>query len=158
MGEMKNSFDTLVREYPSGANVQSLLAAKMFKCSPDQIAVGNGAAELIDILAQYKNEKLGLFIPTFEEYSSRFKSVTLQKLNNQNFTYDKNDIIKLAQENDGVILINPDNPSGNFIPYKDLLELINWFKANKKTFIVDEKLCRFCREWTRLDTNERRNP
>ncbi|APC14019.1 MULTISPECIES: aminotransferase class I/II-fold pyridoxal phosphate-dependent enzyme [Providencia] len=143
MGEMKNSFDTLVREYPSGANVQSLLAAKMFKCAPDQIAVGNGAAELIDILAQYKNEKLGLFIPTFEEYSSRFKSVTLQKLNNQNFTYDRNDIIKLAQENDGVILINPDNPSGNFIPYKDLIELIDWFKVNKKTFIVDESFVDF---------------
>lgn len=143
MGEMKNSFDTLVREYPSGANVQSLLAAKMFKCNPDQIAVGNGAAELIDTLAQYKNEKLGLFIPTFEEYSSRFKSVTLKKLNNPNFSYNKNDIINLAQENDGVILINPDNPSGNFIPYKDLLELINWFKINKKTFIVDESFVDF---------------
>ncbi|WBA57560.1 aminotransferase class I/II-fold pyridoxal phosphate-dependent enzyme [Providencia sp. 21OH12SH02B-Prov] len=143
MGEMKNSFDTLVREYPSGANVQSLLAAKMFKCNPDQIAVGNGAAELIDTLAQYKNEKLGLFIPTFEEYSSRFKSVTLKKLNNSNFSYNKNDIINLAQENDGVILINPDNPSGNFIPYKDLLELINWFKINKKTFIVDESFVDF---------------
>ncbi|WBA57172.1 aminotransferase class I/II-fold pyridoxal phosphate-dependent enzyme [Providencia sp. 21OH12SH02B-Prov] len=143
MGEMKNSFDTLVREYPSGANVQSLLAAKMFKCNPDQIAVGNGAAELIDTLAQYKNEKLGLFIPTFEEYSSRFKSVALKKLNSQNFSYNKNDIINLAQENDGVILINPDNPSGNFIPYKDLLELINWFKINKKTFIVDESFVDF---------------
>ncbi|MDG4696928.1 aminotransferase class I/II-fold pyridoxal phosphate-dependent enzyme [Providencia sp. CRE-3FA-0001] len=143
MGEMKNSFDTLVREYPSGANVQSLLAAKMFKCNPDQIAVGNGAAELIDTLAQYKNEKLGLFIPTFEEYSSRFKSVTLKKLNNPNFSYNKNDIINLAKENDGVILINPDNPSGNFIPYKDLLELINWFKINKKTFIVDESFVDF---------------
>ena len=143
MGEMKNSFDTLVREYPSGANVQSLLAAKMFKCLPEQIAVGNGAAELIDILAQHKNEKLGLFIPTFEEYSSRFKSVTLKKLTNQSFSYNKNDVIDLAKENDGVILINPDNPSGNFIPFNELLELIDWFKENKKTFIVDESFVDF---------------
>lgn len=143
MGEMENSFDTLVREYPSGANVQSLLAAKMFKCLPEQIAVGNGAAELIDMLAQNKNEKLGLFIPTFEEYSSRFKSVTLQKIANKDLTYNKDDIINLAKENDGVILINPDNPSGNFIPFKDLLELIEWFKVNNKTFILDESFVDF---------------
>uniref|UniRef100_UPI0036D7717F aminotransferase class I/II-fold pyridoxal phosphate-dependent enzyme n=1 Tax=Photorhabdus sp. RM322S TaxID=3342825 RepID=UPI0036D7717F len=143
IGEMKNSFNTLIREYPSGANVQSLLAAKLFKCNPDQIAVGNGAAELIDKLADELDIKLGLFIPTFEEYSTRFNNVVLEKVSNKNFQYNKQDIIKLAQKSEGVILINPDNPSGNYISHSDILELIEWFKKEQKTFIVDESFVDF---------------
>lgn len=146
IGEMKNSFNTLIREYPSGANVQSLLAAKLFKCNPDQIAVGNGAAELIDKLADELDIKLGLFIPTFEEYSTRFNNVVLEKTSNKNFQYNKQDIINLAQKSEGVILINPDNPSGNYISHSDVLELIEWFKKEQKIFIVDESFVDFAED------------
>ncbi|CDG86479.1 aminotransferase class I/II-fold pyridoxal phosphate-dependent enzyme [Xenorhabdus bovienii] len=146
IGEMKNSFDTLIREYPSGANVQSLLAAKLFKCKPEQIAVGNGAAELIDKLADELDIKLGLFVPTFEEYSTRFKNVILEEICNKNFRYDKQHIINLAKKSDGVILINPDNPSGNYISHSDVLELIKWFKKEQKTLIVDESFVDFAEE------------
>ncbi|MBQ0415170.1 hypothetical protein J9230_18740, partial [Proteus mirabilis] len=87
MGEMHNSFDTLVREYPSGADIQSLLASKLFKCKKEQIVVGNGAAELIDKLANHIDLKLGLFIPTFEEYSARFKNIQLERITNQDYCY-----------------------------------------------------------------------
>lgn len=143
VGEMKHSFDTLLREYPSGANVQSLLASKMFNCDKSQIVVGNGAAELIDALANEIDCKLGLFLPTFEEYSARFKNVYLEKITNKDFSYDKEDIKKLASKTDGVLLINPDNPSGNFIKYNDLIELIHWFKNENKVLIVDESFVDF---------------
>lgn len=142
-GEMQNSFNTLLREYPSGANVQSLLASKLFNCDKSQIVVGNGAAELIDVLSKKIENKLGLFVPTFEEYSSRFKNVQLEPVLNSDFYYDKEDIKTLATKTDGVILINPDNPSGNFIRFNDLLELIDWFKENNKLFIVDESFVDF---------------
>ncbi|MCD9486609.1 aminotransferase class I/II-fold pyridoxal phosphate-dependent enzyme [Photobacterium iliopiscarium] len=143
VGEMKYSFDTLLREYPSGANVQSLLASKMFNCDKSQIVVGNGAAELIDALANEIDCKLGLFLPTFEEYSARFKNVYLEKITNKDFSYDKEDIKKLASKTDGVLLINPDNPSGNFIKYADLIELIHWFKTENKVLIIDESFVDF---------------
>ena len=143
VGEMKHSFDTLLREYPSGANVQSLLASKMFNCDKSQIVVGNGAAELIDTLANEIDCKLGLFLPTFEEYSARFKNVYLEKITNKDFSYDKEDIKKLASKTDGVLLINPDNPSGNFIKYADLIELIHWFKTENKVLIIDESFVDF---------------
>lgn len=143
VGEMKHSFDTLLREYPSGANIQSLLASKMFNCNVDQIVVGNGAAELIDILSKEINCKLGLFLPTFEEYSSRFTNIYLEKISNKNFFYDKNDIKRLAEKTEGVLLINPDNPSGNFIKFNELMELIEWFKENNKLLIIDESFVDF---------------
>ncbi|MBU5942261.1 aminotransferase class I/II-fold pyridoxal phosphate-dependent enzyme, partial [Proteus mirabilis] len=146
MGEMHNSFDTLVREYPSGADIQSLLASKLFKCKKEQIVVGNGAAELIDKLANHIDLKLGLFIPTFEEYSARFKNIQLERITNQDYCYTKNDIIRLANKVDGVILINPDNPSGNYISYKDVIELITYFKKEKKLLIIDESFIDFAEE------------
>ncbi|KMV30231.1 aminotransferase [Photobacterium swingsii] len=143
VGEMKHSFDTLLREYPSGANVQALLASKMFNCDQSQIVVGNGAAELIDALSTEIDCKLGLFLPTFEEYSARFKNVHLEKITNKNYSYTIEDIKRLAEKVDGVLLINPDNPSGNFIKYDDLLELIHWFKKENKKLIVDESFVDF---------------
>lgn len=146
MGEMHNSFDTLVREYPSGADIQSLLASKLFKCKKEQIIVGNGAAELIDKLANHIDLKLGLFTPTFEEYSARFKNIHLEQITNKDYCYTKNDIINLANKVDGVILINPDNPSGNYISYKDVKEIIDYFKRENKLLIIDESFIDFAEE------------
>ncbi|WCG90528.1 aminotransferase class I/II-fold pyridoxal phosphate-dependent enzyme [Proteus terrae] len=146
MGEMHNSFDTLVREYPSGADIQSLLASKLFKCKKEQIIVGNGAAELIDKLANHIDLKLGLFTPTFEEYSTRFKNIHLEQITNKDYCYTKNDIINLANKVDGVILINPDNPSGNYISYKDVKEIIDYFKRENKLLIIDESFIDFAEE------------
>ena len=41
------------------------------------------------------------------------------------------------------MLINPDNPSGNFIPLSDLLELIGWAKRKGISIIVDESFVDF---------------
>ena len=45
--EMKANFEPLLRDYPSGMGVNSLLAAKYFGVRHDYMVVGNGAAEII---------------------------------------------------------------------------------------------------------------
>ena len=42
-----------------------------------------------------------------------------------------------------LVLVNPDNPSGNFIPYKDLLMLLEWAKQRNIRMIVDESFVDF---------------
>ena len=42
--------------------------------------------------------------------------------------------------------MNPDNPSGNFIPKTDLLVLISWAKNKKIRLIVDESFVDFAKE------------
>ena len=44
---------------------------------------------------------------------------------------------------ESLLLINPDNPSGNYIPFKDLLRLIDWSKKKGIQFIVDESFVDF---------------
>ena len=145
--EIKASFETLMREYPSGMRVNSLLAAKNFGVKHDYIVVGNGAAELIKAFMENWTGKLGNILPTFEEYPNRLDAEALVQFVPviDGFRYDAGDIKRFfeGKDIDTLLLINPDNPSGNYIPFEDLLGLIEWTKSKSIRFIVDESFVDF---------------
>ena len=141
--ELHYSLDKLIQSYPSGESTQALLAGQMFGVSPKQIVVGNGAAELINILTSSLNIKLAIFSPTFEEYTARFANTEIHIPSSKGFRYEKKNIISIASAADGVILINPDNPSGNFIPYKDIIAILKALKEENKYLILDESFVDF---------------
>ena len=141
--EVKFSLNKLMQSYPSGEKVQAMLGGKLFKVPESQIVVGNGAAELIDKVTGTLKGRFGLYGPTFEEYTARFKSVDLRVPNTKGFRYGTDDVIALAEDNDGVILINPDNPSGNFIPYKGVIEILEKLNSAGKYLILDESFLDF---------------
>lgn len=145
--EMMASFSTLLREYPSGMRVNSLLAGKYFGVKQEYIVVGNGAAELIKAFVERHTSKIGVIYPTFEEYPNRStKDMIVSYLpTNNDMRYDAEDIMRFFGDKDikTLLLINPDNPSGNYIPYSDLLSLIAWTKERGVEFIVDESFVDF---------------
>ena len=145
--EMMASFNTLLREYPSGMRVNSLLAGKYFGVKQDYIVAGNGAAELIKAFIERHTSKIGVIYPTFEEYPNRStKDMIVSYLpTNNDMQYDAADIINYFGDKEigTLLLINPDNPSGNYIPYNDLLRLIAWTKERGIEFIVDESFVDF---------------
>lgn len=145
--EMMASFSTLLREYPSGMRVNSLLAGKYFGVMQEYIVVGNGAAELIKAFVERHTSKIGVIYPTFEEYPNRStKDMIVSYLpTNNDMRYDAEDIMRFFGDKDikTLLLINPDNPSGNYIPYSDLLSLIAWTKERGVEFIVDESFVDF---------------
>lgn len=145
--EIKASFETLMREYPSGMRVNSLLASKYFSVKQDYIVVGNGAAELIKALIENHTGKIGVIYPTFEEYPNRSvkENVISYLPTNADFKYTADDIIGYFSDKDieTLLLINPDNPSGNYIPYRSLLRLIEWSKGKGIKLVVDESFVDF---------------
>ena len=141
--EIKFSLNKLMQSYPSGQNIQALLGAKMFSIPQSFVVVGNGAAELIDQVTDNLPGKFGIYGPTFEEYTARFQNLDLQVPDQEGFRYGKADILKLAEKNNGIILINPDNPSGNFIPYSDIIDILENLKAEGKYLILDESFLDF---------------
>ena len=147
MDEMKANFETLIREYPSGMAVNSLLAAKYFELRPEQVCVGNGTAELIKSLMENFSGKLGLIYPTFEEYPHRKKKEQLVPywVINDDFTYTVDDIMDFYSDKDvdAIVLVNPDNPSGHFILRDDILRLEEWARARGISIIVDESFVDF---------------
>ena len=150
LDEMKASFQTLLTEYPSGMKVNTLLASKCWGVSEKYIVPGNGAAELIKFLMDNLNGKLGVIRPSFEEYPNRYQGEVVTFIpQNSDFRYTGQDIIDYYANKDiaNLLLINPDNPSGNFIPKDDILKVADWCKLNQVRFIVDESFVDFSEEY-----------
>ena len=148
--ELRANFDTLLTEYPSGMAVNSLLAAKNFGVHQENILVGNGAAELIKSLMSHLTGTVGFIRPTFDEYPNRYdreNSVDFTP-DNQDYSYTADDLMAYFGEHkvDTLIVINPDNPSGNYIPKADLLRLIDWSKAAGMKLLIDESFVDFADE------------
>ena len=145
--EMNANFKTLVGEYPSGMKVNTLLASKCWGVREDFIIPGNGAAELIKALMEELPGTLGVTRPTFEEYPNRRSPESLVTFvpNNADYRYTAKDLMEFFGKNhaDNLLLINPDNPSGNFIPKKDVLALAEWCEKNEIRLVVDESFVDF---------------
>ena len=150
LDEMKASFLTLLTEYPSGMKVNALLASKCWGVSEKYIVPGNGAAELIKFLMDNLNGKLGVIRPSFEEYPNRYQGEVVTFIpQNSDFRYTGQDIIDYYADKGiaNLLLINPDNPSGNFIPKDDILKVADWCKLNQVRFIVDESFVDFSEDY-----------
>ncbi|MGM9741628.1 MAG: aminotransferase class I/II-fold pyridoxal phosphate-dependent enzyme [Candidatus Cryptobacteroides sp.] len=145
--EMKANFGTLVSEYPSGLKVNTLLASKCWGVKEDYIVPGNGAAELIKELMGILPGTLGIVRPTFEEYPNRRSPEDLVTFipEKPDYRYTAGDLKEFFGRNpaDNILVINPDNPSGNFIPVADLLSLAEWCGESGTRLIVDESFVDF---------------
>lgn len=147
INEMKASFEKLLTQYPSGMKVNSLLAAKNFGIKQNHILVGNGAAELIKCLMEKVTGKVGFIRPTFEEYPNRYDKMqsVVYTPDNENLSYSAKDIMEFFETSDisNLVLINPDNPSGNYIPKRDLMVLADWCQNKNIRLILDESFVDF---------------
>ena len=157
--ELRANFDTLLTEYPSGMKVNTLIASKSFGVSEPYIVPGNGAAELIKILMEThphplpngRGGKTGFIRPTFEEYPNRYdkdSQVTFvpQKAD---YRYTADDLMAFFGDKDiqQLMVINPDNPTGNFIPKKDILRLAQWCEERQIRLVVDESFVDFSEDY-----------
>lgn len=68
--------------------------------------------------------KTGVIRPTFEEYPNRYsvEDEVVFTPSNDNYTYSVEELIEFYTCNkvDNIIIINPDNPSGNYLKKKRL--------------------------------------
>lgn len=146
--ELRANFDILLTEYPSGMFVNSLLAGKYFGIKQEYVVVGNGAAELIKVvMEEHSGDKVGIIYPTFDEYPNRLRpeQIVAYIPQNKNFAYTADDLMCFYTDKSIslLLLINPDNPSGNFIRKKDVLRLASWCADRKIRLIVDESFVDF---------------
>ena len=161
--ELRSNFDTLLTEYPSGMKVNTLIASKCFGVSEQYVVPGNGAAELIKVLmedtltfnVQCSTFKVGFVRPTFEEYPNRVTPIPSGGAEggvqvtfvpqNEDYRYTADDLMAFFADKNirQLMLINPDNPSGNFIPKADVLRLAQWCEERGIRLVVDESFVDF---------------
>ncbi|MDR0644369.1 MAG: aminotransferase class I/II-fold pyridoxal phosphate-dependent enzyme [Treponema sp.] len=142
ISELKAFFPELLTMYPSGLNTQDMLAGKLFSIDEGNILVGNGAAELIRALTPEIKGSVGVFFPTFNEYPESF-------FNNEIIAFDtiggktEEEILNALDTCDNLLLINPDNPSGDYTPKASIIKLLEKMKNMEKKLILDESFIDF---------------
>ena len=155
--EMRANFQTLLTQYPSGMKVNTIIASKCFGVSEEYIIPGNGAAELIKALMETttnftnSTNKIGIIRPTFEEYPNRLPKESLVTFvpKDNTYRYSADELMDYfgASPVDTLLIINPDNPSGNFIPKTELLRLCEWSKKKGIRLMIDESFVDFSKDW-----------
>jgi histidinol-phosphate/aromatic aminotransferase/cobyric acid decarboxylase-like protein len=102
---------------------------------------------------------VGFIYPTFEEYPNSLpeKRRVIFIPDNENFTYSADDVITYFGDKDigAVIIVNPDNPSGNFIRENDIIKLLEWSSLKNIKIIIDESFIDFSDDYpfTLIDGN-----
>lgn len=146
LDQMKYFYDVLLTQYPSGMDIQKLNAGSMFDIDEDYLLVGNGAAELIDVLGRnILRGKLSIGVPTFNEYIRCFENCEIRTIDNAKNGYQFNveQILEELEHTDNFLLVNPDNPSGSFVLYEDMIRILTKCEERGVRCIVDESFIDF---------------
>ncbi len=123
-----------------------------FDVNFDQIFLGSGAMELIDIFISCV-QSITIVVPSFIEYeiiSKKYnKEIRFVSLNND-MKYDYEKIKENLIHTDSIIIGNPNNPSGNIIDKEFFEEILIHCEQYNKKVIVDEVFIEFTCEDTSL--------
>ncbi|RBL89464.1 aminotransferase class I/II-fold pyridoxal phosphate-dependent enzyme [Chitinophaga flava] len=145
MAELKRNFEHLVMNYPSGRNYIDTLCANMLECPKAYVTAGNGASEIIKVLMDKLPGISGVVVPTFNEYlyaGEKEKVVALGSAS-MDFEIDLPVLIKLSENVDTLVLVNPNNPTGKIIEREVLMQLLLHLRNEGKCLVVDESFIDF---------------
>jgi histidinol-phosphate/aromatic aminotransferase/cobyric acid decarboxylase-like protein/choline kinase len=145
MGEIKASFEALCTSYPSGLDINNLLAAKSLGLNKDDVLTGNGAAELIKPLIRSFPNAVGVIKPSFEEYGNCARSPIPFVVSTPDFTYTAKDLMEFYKDKelDALVLVNPDNPTGCYMKKAEVLSLADYCMEKQAFLILDESFLDF---------------
>jgi len=142
----------LLELYPSQNRVIAAKLGRVLDLDNDSIFVGNGAVEIIQaVLHRFTRDKILVNLPTFSPYYEFARPDTQVVFNvlrkEDDFHFDPAAYLELVHRErpDTVVLINPNNPDGGYIPHAvmvDLLEELRWVP----NVIVDESFIHFATE------------
>ena len=152
----ENPFNEPYNRYPDPLQRQlKNEIAKIKKCDPEQIFLGNGSDEPIDITVRaFCNPGIDNIIsidPTYGMYkvAADINDIEVRKVKlSDDFQLITEDILNKADQNTKLIfLCSPNNPSGNLLKKNDILNIINEFQG---VVIIDEAYIDFAPEASML--------
>ena len=154
----------LLELYPSQNRVIAAKLGRVLELDPDSIFVGNGAVEIIQaILHRFTREKILVNLPTFSPYYE-FTRPDTQVIYNvlrkeDDFRFNPGAYLDLVRRErpDTVVLINPNNPDGGYIPHAVMRRLLEELRSVPNV-IVDESFIHFACEGDGYRLPERGRP
>jgi histidinol-phosphate/aromatic aminotransferase/cobyric acid decarboxylase-like protein len=144
-----NKLRNILEFYPSQNRSIAKSLSRQIDIEAKNIFIGNGAIEIIQaVFHQFATGRTLINIPTFSSYYEFIKNpqniIFNQLKKEENYKLNIVEYIKIVKEQmpDTVVLINPNNPDGNFIDSKQL-ELLLLELVDIKNIILDESFVHF---------------
>ena len=137
----------LIGSYPSTNWYLSSLLGKQVGLSENELVVGNGASELINVIVSRFVQRLAVPVPTFEEFVNRAKILGREVFPfrpSQRFDLDIEEFISHVRStgSDSALLIRPNNPTGSYLSKSDLTFFLDQMRS-LELVLVDESFLDF---------------
>lgn len=146
-----SSIDNICKYPDIGGNTAKEAIAKHINVDSNKIMMGNGASELIYLFARaIKPKKVLIIQPTFNEYRRAFSLVGSEiddyiLDSKDDFKFDLDTFstkVKLFQP-DVVVLCNPNNPTGKYLGFNVISEMMDIIKKQNSFLFIDESFVEF---------------
>lgn len=146
--QISDQSDILISNYPSGINVINQMVSDIFDLDPEYITTGNGASELTSILIKSISPcKIATFYPSFDEYWKKSSQYNCDVTQINSFNLDEksmiNEIVKISESCNYIILVNPENPTGNMISIDSIKYILKEIDKNNAKLVLDESFVDF---------------
>jgi histidinol-phosphate/aromatic aminotransferase/cobyric acid decarboxylase-like protein len=149
LDDLQRNLPNLIKSYPSSNPLMSQKnLAAVLNVNPERLIIGNGATELISLIALTLIDRIAVPIPTFGEYIEKMKDqrdAELYPLDAANrYELRLNDYLAWVHKRnlECLLVINPGNPTGQFIPLEEMVEFMHRAQ-DLELVIVDESFIDF---------------
>jgi histidinol-phosphate/aromatic aminotransferase/cobyric acid decarboxylase-like protein len=145
----QNTFKKYLEYYPQQNSFIATKISKYLNLPNQNILIANGAIEIIEKIMNKMTGKVFMTLPVFSSYYEFVNDHT--ELVTYNGILKVEEIVKKVIDNkcNNLIIVNPNNPIGNFIEKNDLIYLLNELK-HLDFILIDESFIHFA---TREDPN-----
>ena len=123
--------------------------ARYFGIKYQQVTCGNGSNSLIHFLPRvFKPKKVLIPVPTYSEYAVAAEDagsaiVSFHLRERDGYHVDPIELSFALKGVDMAFLCNPNNPTGQIIPKKEMMEIISYALPQRVTLVVDEAFMDF---------------
>src|SRR5580704_12830884 len=149
LDDLQRSLPNLIKSYPSSNPLRSQKhLAAVLNVDPERLIIGNGATELIALIKLTLIDRIAVPIPTFGEYIEKMKDLRdaeLYTLNPEDrYQLHLDDYLTWVKKRKlaCLMVINPGNPTGQFIPLEEMVEFLHRAR-DMELVIVDESFIDF---------------
>ncbi len=150
----ENNMRELVFNYPPGQEVVARLVGALIGQPSSRVLVGNGASELIKIIAGRLPGPIACPVPSFNEYedAARAGAFVPFELPSPTFKLDVDAFAQrvLASEAKLAIVVTPNNPTSLAVPRADILRLAAQLESAECMLVVDESFIDFADDYQEL--------
>lgn len=149
IAQLGENLEDIVRNYPSMQVEQCDLAGALTGFDPQHLLVGNGASELIHLVAARLGQRWLMPYPSYMEYENVIRDFNkhlhlFQLREGEDFQVKLDRLLHEIEEHkiDAIVLPNPNSPTGRKTSAEDLLTLLTRC-SQLKAVVIDESFIEF---------------